>query len=274
MSSGQRIETVGHLGITRPWSGVIASGTEPRVSQYERFGRRSVRALRRIALLTAVTTLVVPAVAYAREPGVIPPVGKVYNQLAVAWWQYALGQPTATNPLVDPTGANCASGQHGPVFFLSGTSGSGTVIRNACTVHGVRALFFPLVNAFDVHTPGDGLDTPDLVYKDFQSFGFRADTLHASVDGNQIRNLDPLTTPYRACAAPTAGCTPESFSLTFPDGNLFGLTAGTYAPAVQDGYYVLLAPLRPGKHTITFGGTGNFNGPFSQDITYRLLVTW
>ena len=34
------------------------------------------------------------------------------------------------------------------------------------------------------------------------------------------------------------------------------------------------APLRPGQHTITFGGTGNFNGPFIQDITYHLLVTW
>ena len=30
-----------------------------------------------------------------------------------------------------------------------------------------RLLFFPLLNAFDVHTPGDGLDTPELVYEDF-----------------------------------------------------------------------------------------------------------
>ena len=58
----------------------------------------------------------------------------------------------------------------------------------------------------------------------------------------------------------------------FPDANLFGIPAGTYAPAVADGYYLLLLPLRPGPHTIAFGGTGNFAGPTSQDITYHLRV--
>jgi hypothetical protein len=60
--------------------------------------------------------------------------------------------------------------------------------------------------------------------------------------------------------------------VAFPDANLFRLPAGTYAPAVADGYYLLLAPLRPGVHTIAFGGTGNFGGPTSQDITYHLRV--
>jgi hypothetical protein len=145
-----------------------------------------------------------------------------------------------------------------------GGPGDTAVTRSACSVSGQNELFFPLVNAFDVHTPGDGLDTPKKVYKDFQSFGFRADTLNASVDGVPVGNLDPVTTPYRACAAPVAGCTPSSFSLTFPDDNLFGLPAGTYAPAVQDGYYLLLAPPKPGRHTIRFGGTGNFGGPFRR----------
>src|SRR6185437_3171085 len=98
--------------------------------------------------------------------------GKSYNQLAVAWWQYVLGQPAATNPLQDTTGAHCATGQTGPVFFLAGTSGSGTVTRQ-CTVPAGKQLFFPLLNAFDVHTPSDGLDTPQKVYADFQTFKFR-----------------------------------------------------------------------------------------------------
>jgi hypothetical protein len=235
-------------------------------------GLRCVALARKVAMLAAVVALAVPAASRAAEPVVVPPAGTTYNDLAVAWWQYALGQPAATNPLGDPTGANCANGQSGPVFFLTGALGSAAVTRSACTVSGQKELFFPLVNAFDVHTPGDGLDTPKKVYKDFQSFGFRADTLNASVDGVAVGNLDPATTPYRACAAPVAGCAPSSFSITFPPDNLFELPAGTYAPAVQDGYYLLLAPLHPGRHTIKFGGTGNFGGPFSQDITYRLLV--
>ena len=240
--------------------------------RFGRAGRRCVSLARRVVMLAALLVLAVPAAARAAEPVVVPPTGTTYNDLAVAWWQYALGQPKATNPLLDPIGANCTKGQSGPVFFLTGTAGSGTVTRTACTVPAGQELFFPLVNAFDVHVPGDGLDTPELVYQDFQSFGFRADTLSASIDGVAVGNLDPATTPYRACAAPVAGCTPSSFSLTFPKHNLFGLPAGTYAPAVQDGYYLLLNPLEPGRHTIKFGGTGNFGGPFSQDITYRLLV--
>src|SRR3954452_4789044 len=233
---------------------------------------RWLRLGRKAAMLAALVALTVPAASRAAGPVVVPPAGTTYNDLAVAWWQYALGQPAATNPLKDPTGANCTKGQSGPVFFLTGGAGSTAVTRSACTVSPGKELFVPLVNAFDVHTPGDGLDTPELVYQDFQSFRFRADTLNASVDGVAVRTLDPATTPYRACAAPVAGCAPSSFSLTFPDNNLFGLPAGTYAPAVQDGCYLRLAPLKPGRHTIRFGGTGNFNGPFLQDITYRLLV--
>jgi hypothetical protein len=203
---------------------------------------------------------------------VVAPTGNSYNQMAVDWWQYVLGQPTATNPLTDTTGANCATGQTGSVFFLAGTSGSGTVTRH-CTVAAGKQLFFPLLNAFDVHVPGDGLDTPQKVYADFQKLGFRADTLFATVDGVPVTNLDPATTPYRACAAPAAHCAPGTYSLTLPSANLFGLAAGTYRPAVQDGYYLLLAPLPPGSHSIKFGGTGSFSGDkVTQDISYELAV--
>lgn len=33
------------------------------------------------------------------------------------------------------------------------------------------------------------------------------------------------------------------------------------------------APLAPGVHTISFGGTGSFGGPISVDVSYRLTVT-
>ena len=50
--------------------------------------------------------------------------------------------------------------------------------------------------------------------------------------------------------------------------------AGTYFPVVADGYYLLLAPLRPGVHTIAFGGSaGVAPNAFTQDITYTLRVT-
>ena len=86
-----------------------------------------------------------------------------------------------------------------------------------------------------------------------------------------MRSLDPVDTPYRACAGPVAGCAP-SFSLTLPADNFFGVPAGIYAPAVADGVYLLLRPLTPGSHTITFGCKGFLAGEFSQEITYHLTV--
>src|SRR5205085_3726963 len=136
--------------------------------------------------------------------------------------------PNASNPLLDPTGAGCRTGQSGPVFFLVGTPGSGSVTRNDCTVPIGKSLYFPLANAFDVHTPGDGLDTPELVWQDLHvALGFRVDSLFATVDGTPVANLDPTTSPYRGCAGPRDGCT-GSFAFDFPAENLFSLPAGRY----------------------------------------------
>src|SRR5262249_12474779 len=97
----------------------------------------------------------------------------------------------------------------------------------------------------------------------------KVNSVFASVDGVDL-TVDPST--YRACAGPVRGCAP-TYSLTLPDDNLFGLPAGTYAPAVADGAYLLTARLSPGRHVLRFGGTGFFGGDFSQDITYNLTVS-
>jgi hypothetical protein len=192
--------------------------------------------------------------------------------LSVTWWKYALEQPNSENPLLDQTGKHCQDAQAGPVFFLVGTAGTGQATRDECVVPFGKLLYFPLVNAFDVHTPGDGLDTPNLVWEDLHTtLGFRVDSMYATVDGKPVQDLDPATSPYRACAGPIRGCA-RTFSFEFAAENLFGLAAGTYAPAVADGFYLLLPPLTPGPHTIEFGGTGNLGGPFSVDVVYHLRV--
>ena len=248
-------------------------------------GQRCSAQARAAVVLYGLVLLCTPSAASAASrPVVIPPVGKVYNVLGVAWWKYALSRPAATNPLRDSTGAHCADGQSGPVFFLVGGEGSATAERT-CTVHGLKALFFPIINTIDFHTPqGDVPDnntTPQLVYQEFlgntrnRSGNLSASGLHANVDGSEIANLHPANTPYRACALPVNGCFPGAFSFTMPADNLFDFAhepAGTYFPALQDGYYLLLAPLAPGRHTIKFGGNAFFGAPFSQDITYHLVI--
>jgi len=51
--------------------------------------------------------------------------------------------PAATNPALDTTGAHCAEGQAGPVWFLAGTFG-GDPVTSHCIVSAGKALFFPL----------------------------------------------------------------------------------------------------------------------------------
>jgi hypothetical protein len=190
-----------------------------------------------------------------------------------------LAQPTDANPLLDTTGADCRTGQSGEVIFLVGAFEK--VVRNECTVPAGKALFFPLVNEIDFHVscsvvPAscDDQDTPQKIWTDLQNGHFSASALHATIDGIPVQNLDPVNTPYRACAGPVAECSGGSFSFSMPTGNLFGFPASTYGPAVADGIYLLLAPLPPGTHTITFGGTSTFFGSTNtEDITYDLFVS-
>jgi hypothetical protein len=230
------------------------------------------------AALAALAALMLglPAAAAPATPGVIPPNAtpgdQTYGAWSARWWQYVLAQPVPTNPLLDATGQHCATNQSGPVFFLVGTFGSGSATRNQCVVPAGKLLFFPLLNFADVHAPGDGLDTPELVWKDLQGLISPTTSLFASVDGAPVSNLDPRTTPYHACAGPAslAPCGAPAFTVTLPADNVFGAPAGQYFPSVDDGFYLMLAPLSAGKHTLRFGGTAASGA--SQDITYSLTV--
>jgi len=56
-----------------------------------------------------------------------------------------------------------------------------------------------------------------------------------------------------------------------PADNVLGAPAGTTSPAVDAGVYLMLAPLRPGSHTIHVGGTfDEFN--FTIDTTFNITV--
>jgi hypothetical protein len=196
--------------------------------------------------------------------------------LSAAWWRFVMSKPVNANPLTDTTGAICGQGQSEPIFFLVGSFGAGAAVRNQCVVPAGKVLFFPVVNGVDVHTPGDGLDTPRLVWNDMQvTGGFAVTSLFATVDGKSVP-LDPANDHFRACAGPARRCSAPAFSLTLPYPNLFGIPAGKYRPAVADGYYLMLKPLPKGCHTITFGGVGHLNvNPtvdFTQNTTFHLTV--
>jgi hypothetical protein len=84
-------------------------------------------------------------------------------------------------------------------------------------------------------------------------------TLLVEVDGIPIRNLDLFR------------FTSSVFIITLPQDNLFQAPPGTYFPAVDEGFYVMLKPLSVGKHTLRIHGE-NPSFAFVLDVTYHLTV--
>ena len=99
--------------------------------------------------------------------------------------------------------------------------------------------------------------------------------LTAYIDNVPVHNL----TDYRAKAS--------IFSVTTPSSNVLGYNWGfstgdwshgtgvedLYYPNGSDGYWLMLKPLRPGRHTIRFtAGNTSATPPIFLDVTYRFIV--
>jgi hypothetical protein len=210
------------------------------------------------------------------NPRILPPnshpFGMTYGGWSAAWWQYVYSLPVHDpndptqffNPIFDETGVKCGVEQSGPVFFLMGVSNvSGTATRDQCTVPAGKALFFPILNTEWDNVPNNTY-TVDQLYALAAADVGSASGLHASVDGVPVTNLRR----YRAMS--------PVFTYTVPATDnfyqFFGLDfAGSVYPAVSDGFWLMLAPLPPGRHTIKFGGTFE-NRDFTLDVTYHLRV--
>src|SRR5438046_1433660 len=187
------------------------------------------------------------------------------SHLATRWWQWALETPASENPLTDTTGQFGAVNQSGRVWFLAGNP-SGTTVRTI-TVPSGKALFFPILNVFDVEdgiAVGGGrlflVPKPVQVAQEFFSKVIATATgLSREVDGSPV----PITTANLDESTP--------FSLHLPADNILGVLAGVYYPAVDSGYYVLLPPLSAGQHTIHWAGSLTFFS-LSLDVTYNITV--
>ncbi len=245
------------------------------------------------------------------NPGVLPPdsntFGRTYAEWSVAWWQWAFGTPYSQSAWTDETGARCGVGQSGHVWFLAGVANaSGTVTRD-CTVPSETALFVPILNVeWDQEDAPLNKQRVPVPYSEAELRQIAASIIDATaglfitVDGAPVT----LTDAYRIKSAPftyTMSATDNSYGLTctgttapvctildgrkvrtvpFPGLTCTGgpnsmCTAGpvdAYHPgAVGDGYYVMLAPLSAGQHTVHFGGTFTDWG-YTLNITYHLTV--
>jgi hypothetical protein len=183
------------------------------------------------------------------------------------WWQWALSIPASVNPLEDPTGADCMVGQQGSVWFLAGVFGGSTAATRRCSVPDDRSLFFPVINNFNVNSPGVCGQVGNLSVKDLRALVAPlidgAKNLAVELDGKPIHNLERVQS--------------DPFSVALPADNLFvapcngDSPAGVYSPAVDDGIYVTINKLRAGIHTLHLHAE-NPSKLFGLDVMYTLNV--
>jgi hypothetical protein len=184
------------------------------------------------------------------KPGVLRAfAGRSTAEWSARWWQWAAAQ--APGPL---QGADCTTGQRGPVFFLVGTTG-GTGVTRTCHVPRGEALLVPAINNECSSVPHD-CGYPATDYASLRSAAQFASTVttEITVDGHRVPVEHVVTSP-------------PPFRIRFAAGNAFGLVGR--GVSVADGYYTLLAPLSEGRHTVTL--FGSVTG-FTVGATYTLFV--
>lgn len=195
------------------------------------------------------------------NPGVIPPDGTYrglsYGEWGAQWWSTAFSIPVVDGD--HPLFSGGAFGEHQGVVFLAAVGGGATI---DVTIPAGSALFFPVLNAECSVIEPDPFHGDDEGELRACANGHIDNTsgLSATIDGVPVNGLDA----YRV----------ESPLFEFgplPEGNLFGAPAGTTSLSVDAGVYLLLAPLKPGGHTVHVTGTFDEFG-FTIDTTFHITV--
>lgn len=237
-------------------------------------------ALAVFAIGIASTTLI-PQLSFAQNP--LPTQTGKYENLVASWWQWAHSTSTSNpdnqfgdpnNPSTGIRAVDCSLNQPGgKEWFLAGTTFPPfTGVERTCTVPTGTFLFFPLLNAAcdNLTFPTEGVTDPTELGDCATGIidGVEITSLTATVDGVpvaqdllQFRVKSPLFT-FNAVA-----------------DNPFVPQDSPPGPgvAVSDGFYVLLTPMPPGEHIISFGGSVSFMGEegpetFETSVTYIITV--
>jgi hypothetical protein len=212
--------------------------------------------------------------------GVMPPQAKVqgltYADLGAAWWQWAWSNPFDQNPNFDERGAFDAMGQSGRVWFLPVTGAFGGVKERVVTVpHGKHILVPTVVGSWSypcaadpTFQPAPGQTVEDLLrsivvpvfdyVEDLITTGF----MTAEVDGEPVQKLDA----YRATSGLFDLTADPSVAIADP------CVTGTAQPTVSDGFWLLLAPLSKGYHTVHFRLEAELFPDGGEDVTFHILV--
>ncbi|MFI3219329.1 MAG: hypothetical protein QX189_09435 [Methylococcales bacterium] len=212
--------------------------------------------------------------------GVIQPYakihGKSYGDWGAEWWKWALSVPYSQSPITDLTGEDGSQNQQGAVWFLAGTFG--TFAERTITIPAKKFIFFPLVNGENDFPCPDPNFKPasGQTMEDFLTSGITPafdlwvtdlnKTLSAKVDGVELNSL----TNYRGISQLTKfTANPDPDNLKFIDPCI----TGEKQVMVSDGFWLMLAPLKTGKHEIEFSAYDTLNPSFALHVIYHVTIS-
>jgi hypothetical protein len=228
-----------------------------------------------------IAALALLATAAASSAQVLPPsslpYGLSYQEWSAKWWQWSLEQ--STNHLELVGGPGICDGPGNQVQFLAGSllSSGQAAITNKVTISAETPLFFTILSVWEDNSgcPFTTLTAAQLRAAAEGNWNLVTST-SCTIDGVPVAGLsDPSNSVYHVQS-------PYFSYTTAKHGNvlagIFGDTCIggglTIYPAVTDGAYLMLSPLKPGKHTIhTVGVVGPLANPFVvEDVTYVITV--
>jgi hypothetical protein len=192
--------------------------------------------------------------------------GKTYPEWAAAFWQWSLGLPLEGHPFIDDPEFDFSAHQSGPVWFWSAPDGP---LERVVTLPEGKALFLTLrdVECSSLEDPPFFGATEEEQREVAAWFADHIVDVFCTIDGVSVENLQDFR------------FSTDQFEFDAPTPWIFGATGGA-GTAVGDGYFLMLAPMSKGHHTIHYGGTFHFEAgelgeepvDFPKDITIQLTV--
>jgi hypothetical protein len=186
------------------------------------------------------------------------PLGTPYEQWAADWWAWFVGTPAEGHP---SSGGDCAAGDQGEVLFIAHVPPDVTMATQ-CT-----ATTDQWILASGGGTMCDAPDygaTPEERLACVQSDKEVFSNVSVTVDGVAVPDIES----YWVESA--------DFDVTYPEGNLYELPAGT-TQATVGGWFVMIEPLPAGTHTVVVRDEieipDDDQGPLPAELTATIEVS-
>jgi hypothetical protein len=224
---------------------------------------------------TATTASALQGESCHANPALFPkgahPYGRSQEDWSELMWSYIYAQPIDHNPFLDVTGADCAIGQSGPVWFLPAVPGAtlGRTVTRSCTIPQHRAILLQLASSMNDYPcpdptfqPAPGQTLFDFLITPIKPGIDAVSGFEVALDGVPIR--DPLGYRFTSHDVFTFTGNPsltESFDVC---------VTGRPQQAVADGYFLMFKPMSPGHHVIVVNGHDMHGTPVT--LTENLTI--